>query len=153
VLNDTWMFDPSTGLWTWVAGSNTSQAIGNYVAGGMSDGSPGARQNAAAWIDPSGVAWMFGGIGRDSGGSTGGLNDLWKLESPNTGWIWVSGSKTGNAVNNYGTQGTRAVANSPGARWAVVTWSDASGNLWLYGGFGVVTTPSYYSDIWAFAYP
>jgi N-acetylneuraminic acid mutarotase len=153
VLNDTWMFDPSISLWTWVAGSNTSQAIGNYVAGGMRGGSPGARQSAAAWIDPSGVAWIFGGIGRDSVGATGGLNDLWKLENPNTGWIWVSGSKTANATDNYGTEGTRAVANSPGARSAVVAWSDGSGNLWLYGGFGVVTTPSYYSDIWAFAYP
>ncbi len=153
VLNDTWMFDPATGLWTWVAGSNTSQAIGNYVAGGVGGGSPGARQGAAAWIDPSGVAWMFGGAGRDSVGSSGGLNDLWKFESPTKGWIWVSGSKTANAADNYGTEGVRAVTNTPGARSAVVTWSDGSGNLWLYGGFGVVTTPSYYSDIWTFAYP
>ena len=96
---------------------------------------------------------MFGGTGRDSVGAVGGLNDLWKLESPSTGWTWVSGSITVNAADNYGTVRTRAATNAPGARAAGVAWSDASGNLWLYGGFGAVTTPSYYSDVWAFAYP
>jgi len=153
VLNDTWSFDPTSGFWTWVAGSNVSQASGNYVAGGVSGGAPGARQGAVAWVDPSGVAWVFGGIGLDSVGSRGGLNDLWKLESPGAGWVWVSGSTTANAADNYGTKGARATTNAPGARSGAIAWSDGSGNLWLYGGFGVVTTPSYYSDIWSFAYP
>jgi N-acetylneuraminic acid mutarotase len=152
ILNDTWMFDPTSSQWTWVAGSDTSQAIGNYVAGGL-PGTPGSRQYAASWVDPAGIAWMFGGIGRDSTGNGGGLNDLWKFDATSNSWIWVSGSTTANASNNYGTQGTRGISNTPGARYAVIPWSDSSGNLWLFGGFGVVTTPSYYSDIWEFAYP
>jgi len=36
----------------------------------------------------------------------------------------------------YGTKGTAAAANVPGAREAAATWIDASGNLWLFGGYG-----------------
>ena len=51
-------------------------------------------------------------------------------------WTWVGGDSTTNINGVYGTQGTAAAANKPGARSQGVTWSDASGNLWLMGGNG-----------------
>ncbi len=152
ILNDTWVFDPTSSQWTWITGSNTSQAFGNYVAGGL-PGEPGSREFAAGWIDPSGTAWMFGGIGRDGTGSSGGLNDLWKFDATSNSWIWVTGSTTVNAGGNYGTMGNRSVSNVPAARYAVLAWNDPSGSLWLFGGFGTITTPSYFSDVWEFSYP
>ena len=36
----------------------------------------------------------------------------------------------------YGTQGVAAPTNFPGARWLAVGWTDAVGQLWLFGGTG-----------------
>ncbi len=35
---------------------------------------------AAAWIDHSGHTWLFGGLGNDSTGTFGYLNDLWMYQ-------------------------------------------------------------------------
>jgi len=58
-------------------------------------------------------------------------------------WTWVSGSNVGNAKGVYGTQGVPAATNVPGARDSAVTWTDGSGNFWLYGGSG--------NDLWKFS--
>jgi hypothetical protein len=74
------------------------------------------------------------GYGYDATGAVGNLNDLWRF-SPSTGlWTWVSGGNTDNASGVYGTQGTAAAGNVPGARYAATSWIDSSGNLWLFGG-------------------
>ena len=49
-------------------------------------------------------------------------------------YTWVKGSNTINQLGVYGTKGVASSANTPGARSASVTWKDASGNLWLFGG-------------------
>jgi N-acetylneuraminic acid mutarotase len=36
----------------------------------------------------------------------------------------------------YGTLGTPAVGNTPGARYGASSWTDIHGNLWLFGGYG-----------------
>jgi hypothetical protein len=51
-------------------------------------------------------------------------------------WVLQAASK-GAAV--YGTQGVPAPDNIPGLRSYAVTWVDASGNFWLFGGFGYGT--------------
>jgi len=51
-------------------------------------------------------------------------------------WAWVEGSSTPNQPGVYGTVNTSAPENIPGARSNAGTWSDTSGNLWLYGGNG-----------------
>ena len=49
---------------------------------------------------------------------------------------------------------TGAAANFPGSRWGAVGWSDATSNLWFYGGWGygsVTTDPTgFLDDIWEF---
>ena len=52
----------------------------------------------------------------------------------------------------YGTQGTTASMNIPGGRYGGTRWSDASGNLWLFGGFGYDSTRTEgdLNDLWKY---
>jgi hypothetical protein len=61
-------------------------------------------------------------------------NDLWKWDGTN--WTWVSGSAGENQPGHHGEKGVAAPGNVPGARFEPVPWTDASGNLWLFGGDG-----------------
>ena len=154
-LNDLWQYSPSTGLWTWVSGGTGDNASGVYgtQATATAGNLPGARNSANSWIDSSGNLWLFGGVGYDSTGVVGDLNDLWQF-TPGTGlWTWVSGSNAHNAVGVYGTQGTPAAGNLPGARQAASSWIDSSGNLWLFGGYGYNSTvgAGYLNDLWQFS--
>ena len=51
-------------------------------------------------------------------------------------WTWEGGPSIGDATGVYGTLGTPAPANIPGARGYYDTWTDASGTVWLFGGYG-----------------
>ena len=77
---------------------------------------------------------IFGGLGIDSTGARGRLNDLWKYSAGE--WTWMSGAETADQKGDYGTKGAAAPSNVPGARVSASTWTDASGSLWLFGGFG-----------------
>ncbi len=133
-LNDLWKY--SGGEWTWMRGSDIANQIGTYGTKGTPDRDnvPGARVDAATWADSSGNLWLFGGLGADSNGELGILNDLWKFSAGE--WTWMGGSNTANHTGRYGTQGLADPRNAPGARTNPVTWTDASGNLWLFGGQG-----------------
>jgi N-acetylneuraminic acid mutarotase len=135
-LNDLWRYSPATGEWTWVSGTERINARGAYGTQGVAAAAnvPGGRNGSVSWIDSAGNLWLFGGIGYDSAGTFGDLNDLWRY-SPATGqWTWVSGANTVNAPSVYGTQGVAAAANVPGARTYSVSWIDSAGELWLFGG-------------------
>ena len=79
--------------------------------------------------------WLFGGYGNDSTGQVGEFNDLWKYSGGQ--WTWVGGANVMGQASVYGTQGTPAPGNYPGFRERGYTWTDANGNLWLFGGQGV----------------
>ena len=94
------------------------------------------------------------------------LNDLWKYDTSNfhldpsniTGynytttegaWTLVKGTSTPDLSGTYtGAAGTL----SPGARVNATTWTDASGNFWLFGGFGYDGSGNigYLNDLWEF---
>lgn len=133
-LADLWKF--SNGEWTWMNGSAICCQRGVYGSRGEPgpDHAPGARVYASSWTDLSGDLWLFGGFGYDSQGSLGLLNDLWKYSAGQ--WTWVSGSRKINHFGVYGTKGTSSPRNVPGARSSAMTWVDASGDLWLFGGQG-----------------
>lgn len=50
------------------------------------------------------------------------------------GWTWLAGQGTASREPVYGTMGVAGAANNPGARSGSATWTDAAGNLWLFGG-------------------
>ena len=150
-LNDLWKYDGKN--WTWVSGSNTGGQAGVYGTQGVASPSnvPGARSNSATWTDNQGNLWLFGGVTGNSQGATFLLNDLWKFDGSN--WTWVSGANTSGQPGVYGTQGTASPSNVPGARAAAAYGTDANGNFWLFGGYGLdanVGAGSNLNDLWKF---
>ena len=153
-LNDLWRYSPSSGLWTWVSGGDADNATGIYgTKGNAAAGNiPGARYSASAWIDSSGNLWLFGGFGYAAAGTAGELGDLWEYSSSTKEWTWASGKDSVNGDAEYGTLGTASASNLPGARYAASQWTDSSGNLWLFGGYGYASTGTAgkLSDLWEY---
>lgn len=153
-FNDLWKFDPATVEWTWVSGGNTRNQAGIYGTKGVAAPSnvPGARNGAVSWLDPSGSLWLFGGNGYYDVGDFGSLNDLWKFDPTTLEWTWVSGNDTGDQAGTYGTLGTADPSNVPGARTGAVSWIDAQGNLWLFGGYGYDSAgqQGWLNDLWKY---
>lgn len=138
LFDDLWSYNPATSQWTWVSGSSTPNTIGTYgTQGSAATGNvPGARAAATAWIDASGNLWLLGGYGLDQKGASGELNDLWRYSPGANAWSWMGGAPTQGSSGTYGMPAVAAAGNSPGARVTATAWSDASGNFWLFGGYG-----------------
>ena len=147
-LNDLWEFNPSTNQWTWISGNSTllngdTGRPGVYGTQGTpaAGNNPGGRAGAAHWTDSSGNLWLFGGDGFDVNDNLGELNDLWEFSPSTSKWTWVGGSSTKPPVllgqpGVYGTLGTPTPGNIPGGRELASSWTDNSGHLWLFGGYG-----------------
>jgi len=151
-LNDLWKYVPGSG-WIWEGGANTIGALGSYGAAGTSSNVPGARYDAVSWTDPAGNMWLFGGFGFATGATASELNDLWEYLPATGQWNFITGSKTVGAGGVYGSEGAPAPGNVPGARYSPSGWTDSSGNLHLFGGYGMdsSTTPGGLNDLWKFS--
>lgn len=151
-LNDLWKFDVSTGMWTWMSGSNSTNQQGVFGTQNVSSSAnvPGARFGACGWSDGSGHLWMLGG--QEYFSAQQRSNDLWSYDIATNQWTWVTGSDQADQNGVYGTKGIASSTNTPGARQASITWTDASGNFWLFGGYGFPEsgTHSYLNDLWKF---
>jgi N-acetylneuraminic acid mutarotase len=171
-LNDLWEFNPSLGQygeWAWMGGSSVVGKPGVYgtLETSAVGNVPGSRSYASNWTDSSGNLWLFGGVGSDANGNGGDLNDLWEF-NPSLGqygeWAWMGGSNTmvelpgytgyyGNP-GVYSKLGTSATGNIPGGRYAAASWTDSSGNLWLFGGSGYGASMAggagYLNDLWVY---
>lgn len=155
-LNDLWKYDPGTGQWTWMAGSDDLDQPGVYGTKGIASPSnqPGAREGAVCWRDPGGRIWLFGGSGIGQEGEASVLNDLWMLDESTFEWTWVSGDCNTDQLGAYGTKGVADPANVPGARLNPATWLDSQGLLWLFGGEGwgsdFAGNVHLLNDLWSF---
>ena len=136
-LNDVWEFSRIYREWIWMGGNNTANGSASYGTRGseVAGNKPGARNQFFGWMDANDNMWIFGGTGKTAK-SSGTLNDLWKYSTTSGLWTWMGGSSSPNASGVYGTQGTPADGNSPGARTQPFGTTDAVGNLWLFGGTG-----------------
>jgi hypothetical protein len=133
-----------------ILNAQTEAQGGSY----SSPGTPPARLGAATWSDNAGNLWLFGG----SDGSNY-LNDLWEFNasalSPDFTakagqWNWQS-SSVFPIVDQAGIYPPNANPY-PGARTNAVSWTDASGNFWLFGGFGKdgAGTLGFLNDLWVY---
>jgi hypothetical protein len=131
---------------------------GAYINPG-SAGVPAGRLGAASWTDKNGNLWLFGGSD-----SHHYLNDMWEFNASGFGgnnpaaftgsasqWTWQSASST-QFVDNNGIY-PPAANPYPGARVNAATWTDATGNFWLFGGFGKdgAGTLGFLNDLWKFS--
>jgi N-acetylneuraminic acid mutarotase len=159
VLNDLWKFNPATGNWTWMNGSQLACTLGVYGQRGVAaaDNTPGARYGSSTWVDPSGKAWLFGGhavTAGTEGPQMTDLSDMWKYDPASGNWAWMGGITDGwhNQNGVYGTLGVPSPDNIPGVRNSAVSWTDSSGALWLFGGYGedYMVSVSCLSDLWRY---
>jgi N-acetylneuraminic acid mutarotase len=155
-INDLWRYDHTHEEWTWISGSNWGNQPGHFGTKGVPDAAnvPGARAGSAEWTDADGCLWLFGGDGFDANGTFGYMSDLWKFDSLEGVWTWVSGPELSRRPASYGTKGIPDPSNMPGARTGLSSWVDAEGNFWLFGGWGVDSVPEelvgYCNDLWKF---
>jgi len=165
-MNDMWVCDMSFGdfcQWQLVGGYDATpvatvppttvgkQIIANAQSGFGPAGSPAPRLGATAWTDTSGNFWLFGG----SDGSKF-LSDLWEYNPSSlnpgtyttTEGVWISKGNLG--LDQPGKYTTAPLA--PGSRTNAVTWVDASGNFWLFGGFGYdgQSVLGFLNDLWEY---
>jgi N-acetylneuraminic acid mutarotase len=147
-LNDLWKFNFTTLQWTWISGDDVVNQTGNYGTIGVAaaGNKPGGRTAATGWMDASGNFWIFGGNGY--GSSLGYLNDLWKYNIATGEWTWMAGTGTPNSTGSYGSKGVPGPTNTPNARTSCTGWTDASGNLWLFGGLNNLNY--FFNDLWNF---
>ena len=133
--------------WTWAGGEDeTCEAprYGRHGARGEPAASnrPSARSGATASVDAAGQAWMYGGRSDERGASS----ELWRIDGE--AWTWFGGSdELGGAAASYGTKGVPAATNDPGPRSDAVSWTDAAGSFWLFGGQG---RSGLLDDLWKF---
>jgi N-acetylneuraminic acid mutarotase len=163
LMNDLWEFDPGTAEWTWRSGSATIPPPRDCVPGvygtlgtAAPGNQPGGRTGVASWEDTAGNLWLFGGGGCDSTGVEVNLNDLWKWDVSSHQWTWMGGPSsqgTGGATPGvYGTKRVSASGSWPGSRDWAITWTDAQGTFWLFGGYGASSTSQadYLNDLWSY---
>ena len=155
-LNDLWKYSPIDKQWTWMGGSNTGDQPGVYGTLGTPDAAnqPGGRFSPVSWVDSGGNFWLFGGDGYVPGNSSDSiLNDLWKYSPVDKQWTWMGGSNTVEQPGTYGTLGVPDADSHPGANIEGSTWTDSSGNFWLFGGMGYEATQNdvgLLSDLWKY---
>ena len=158
--------EAQTSEWAWMNGSPLSGYSGQPgiygTLGTPAPGNaPGSRRGAVTWVDTKGNLWLFGGEGYGSAAvPAGDLNDLWEFSPGTNQWTWIAGSKTPpqspglptGPVGVYGSEGTPSPNNVPGARSWAVSWTDANGKFWLFGGQGFDSAGifSTLNDLWEF---
>lgn len=148
--NDMWRYDIGTGNWTWLKGSSGAATPASYGTMGISSSSnmPPMRYtwgSSSYFIDNNENIWTFGGIQ----GTTGFFNDLWRYSILKNEWTWMKGSNLNNQTGIYGTLGTAAAVNIPGARYGQAGWKDQTGKLWIYGGSGYnANGQAVLNDLW-----
>lgn len=113
-----------------------------------SSSNPGGRSGASMWTDGNGNLWLFGGMAFDANGNLNPINDLWEFTPSTSQWTWKGGNQTvlpciANWSDTctlsalpvvYGTEGTPSAGNMPQYAANAATWTDKSGNFWLYSG-------------------
>lgn len=171
-INDIWEFNMSTRQWVWMGGSQVLNQHGNYGTHLVPSTAniPGARDSAMVWVDSLGKFWLLGGNGLGAAGYSGGvMNDLWEFNPTTLAWTWASGSADGGTYpsppptsgTTPGPLGQIGVydrltipdpGNTPGSRTGAATWTDAQGNLWLFGGQGwdSAGNSNFLDDLWEF---
>ena len=135
-FNDLWRFDISRGQWSRASASSVPNQLGHYGRMGVPDSMniPAARELSVTWQDKQGNFWLFGGSTTLEQRFIFDLNDLWKYNVQSGVWTWMKGDSTTTITSVFGSKGVSAATNHPGAREASLSWTDANGNFWLYGG-------------------
>ncbi len=148
-LNDLWRYSPATNEWTWMHGDSVACAapvVGTQGTPAAANMPPGLGL-LAFWTDASGDFWLYGGM-NFCASTRQRYSDLWRYNPATNMWTWMKGAMMLNETAVYGAQSVGAATNTPGAReMTPSTWTDAGGNLWLYGG---ESHSGVHNDLWKY---
>ena len=103
---------------------------------------PSPRADAVTWSDPSGVLWVFGGIGYNENAEWGIFEDLWRYDQESDTWTVI-----GEPNKNNG--GVKSRDGQPISRRNAASWIDKQGNLWMFGGQNF-SDFAHLNDLWQF---
>ena len=152
--SDLWVYTPSTGNWTWMAGPNTTDQNGSYGSMAMpaASNNPGARSGHSIGIDGSNNIYVFGGMGKGATGNAGLLNDLWEYQASSGYWMHLKGSTMANVGSAFGTMGTAGATNMPSGRKNQSMVVLGNGNIFMMGGYGKDgnATTGLLNDLWKY---
>ncbi len=141
--------------WSWLNGKSTANQNSTYTAPptpitSFIGNTPGGRKYPATWTDNSGNLWLFGGYGYTQ--TTDPVNQPWWQ---NDMWVYNGSLSYYEGVGVYWDLHAivepplpAAQIPQPSGRWGSVTWTDASGKLWLFGGQDQFL--NFLNDLWIY---
>jgi hypothetical protein len=123
--------------WSWFVGSNLANQYGNFTPPPTTPpsppvfdtDSPGGRKYPATWTDLNGNLWLFGGEGYTylaPNALAFTLGDMWEYQGTQNYF-------GGDSFQNFWTN-VLPPGGTPAGRTGAVTWTDAAGDLWMFGG-------------------
>jgi gliding motility-associated-like protein len=132
---DVWKFNPSTLLWTWMGGANTTNFTDSFtVKCSLNGGCPASADlNTVCWIDDCDRLWQFGGEGRNPF-SVGYTNATWFFDPVSRKFKWQGGDLAYLQPGVYGAQGVSSPSNYPPSAMGGIGFNDNQGNFWMFGG-------------------
>ncbi|MBK6641857.1 MAG: hypothetical protein IPG39_11820 [Bacteroidetes bacterium] len=148
VYADLWRYDLTTNEWTWMSGTDQTNApgvSGGECIGGMNYHPSGRHESRSNASDQCGNLWLFGG--QTNGGTR---NDLWVYQVSNNTWTFINGSLNTVSNGKYNTKGISSPTNSPSARFGSIMWNDSNGNFWMFGGEHLGGL-QFCNDVWKFS--
>ncbi len=90
------------------------------------------------------------GCGERSAGRTGSSSSgSSQSPGPQGKWTWVGGSSALSQPSIYGTESVASSSNVPQGRYGAASWTDASGNFWLFGGYSTYSQGKL-NDLWKY---
>lgn len=134
-LNDLWEYNPDTGYWRWIKGSNLPNKFGT-LGSIESANQPGARDATASW-EAGGKLYLFGGVGFGLTGRSGLRGDLWSATFVSTSAaltdLTLSGGTLSPDFNSDTTNYSASVSNSTASITLTPTVSDATASVTVNG--------------------
>ena len=151
LTNTLWKYDISTGLWTWMQGSNTLNppAVGAVAGQASALATPGGIRHSAHWTDSNGDFWIYGGS------TSTGTGGLWRYSPASGQWLPISDLADASHAPIYGDLSMPASSTSPGSRTDMSAWVDGQNRLWMFGGSVYTSdgTSGKFNDLWSLPVP
>ncbi len=152
LFDDLWMFDPNTLMWTWKNSRSTSDtfsviaAVKGVYSAQNKPRSLGYSPNT--WVTSDNHLWLFGG--QYPAPDNDFNREMWQYDPAIDQWAWMGTFD----YTRHGIKGSGTSNTSPGGRiHANVSWTDSTGNLWIYGGLYFDPNIWYWKqmgDIWKY---
>jgi hypothetical protein len=148
-LNDLWEFNPSTNEWAWMGGSSTIPSCASERAVVASPECTARWERLLPETSPeAAIPLRAGPTAAAISGSSGALATMptailaisttfgSSILPRTNGRGWAEAARWRLQPGVYGTLGAPAAGNIPGGRSDASSWTDSSGNFWLFGGLG-----------------